>query len=244
MHWLKNIFSKKEKVTLELLCCDMHSHLIPGIDDGAKDLEQSIEMIRAFKELGYKKIITTPHIMSDYYKNTPDIILNGLEKVKNELAKNHIEIEIEAAAEYYLDENFEEKIKTKKLLSFGKNYVLFELSMFSEPPHLANVIFELQVAGYTPVLAHPERYPYWHKNIDQYDELRSKGVLLQLNLLSLTGAYSAEVKKTAQKLIDFRKIDFCGSDAHSKFHLQLLSENLHLPYFHKLMALELLNKTL
>lgn len=244
MHWLKNIFSKKEKVNLEPLCCDMHSHLIPGIDDGAKDLEQSIEIIRAFKELGYKKIITTPHIMSDYYKNTPDIILNGLEKVKNELTKNQIEIEVEAAAEYYLDENFEEKIKTKKLLSFGKNYVLFELSMFSEPPNLANVIFELQVAGYTPVLAHPERYPYWHKSINKYDELRSKGILLQLNLLSLTGAYSAEVKKTAQKLISNQWIDFCGSDAHNKFHLQLLGENLHLPYLHKLMALELLNKTL
>jgi tyrosine-protein phosphatase YwqE len=244
MQWLKNIFRKKIKANLGSLVADMHSHLIPGIDDGAKELAQSVEMIRFFKELGYKKIITTPHIMSDYYKNSPEIILQGKEKVINELIKNKIEISFEVAAEYYLDENFEDKIKTKELLTFGKKYILFELPMFSEPPNLNHIIFDLQLAGYTPVLAHPERYPYWHNNINKYDEIRSKGVLLQVNLLSFTGTYSPEVKKIAQKLVDKNWVDLCGTDAHNIQQLKMLESNLHLTYFHKLINLPLLNNTL
>ena len=127
-----------------LIKVDMHSHLIPGIDDGSKTMEESIELIRAFKEFGYKKIITTPHIMSDYYKNTPEIINDGLAKLRLELGKQKIEMEINAAAEYYLDFDFSDKIHTEKLLTFGKNYLLIEVSYLNEPDNI-DAIFCIMV---------------------------------------------------------------------------------------------------
>ena len=124
---------KLEPISLSTFGTDIHSHLIPGIDDGSPNMESSINMIRRFIELGYKKIVTTPHVMCDYYKNTPDIILKGLEGVKNELQKNNISIDISAAAEYNLDDGLEALIENKKLLTFGDNHVLFELPFMNEP---------------------------------------------------------------------------------------------------------------
>lgn len=197
-----SIFKKKEKFPpfdFSVIRCDIHSHLIPGIDDGSKSLQDSIEMIKEFKEMGYEKLVTTPHIMSDYYKNTPEIILSGLDKVREEIGKQGLNFEINAAAEYYLDEYFMSKIKAKDLLTFGDNYVLFELPFVAEPHSLSEVIFELQMAGYKPVLAHPERYMYWFKEFEEkIEDLKNKGALLQLNLLSLTGHYSPEVKKSCR----------------------------------------------
>ena len=170
---------KKEKVfppaDLSVLKTDVHSHLIPAIDDGSKSMDDSISMIRRFKEFGFTKVTTTPHVMSDFYKNTPEIILGGLEEVKKELTKNKINVSMSAAAEYYLDENLEEKIKNKELLTIGENYVLFELPFMSEPPNLASTIFDLQTNGYKPILAHPERYGFWYQDFEKYRELKDKG---------------------------------------------------------------------
>lgn len=244
MFGLNQLFQKKESVSLSVLQSDMHAHTIPGIDDGAKSIDMSLEMIRQFAALGYKKLLATPHIMNDFYRNTPDIILRGAEMVQKRLQQEEISMQFDAAAEYYADEVFMQKIKTEKLLTFGKNYVLFELPMFAETPHLGQIIFDLQLAGYTPVLAHPERYTYWYNAIEKYDEIRSKGVLLQLNVLSLTNFYSPQVRKTAQKLIDKSWVDFCGTDAHNPMQLDLISQNLSLPYLKKLLALPLLNASL
>jgi protein-tyrosine phosphatase len=168
-----------------LIKVDMHSHLIPGIDDGSKTMDESIELIRAFKEFGYKKIITTPHIMSDYYKNTPEIINDGLAKLRLELGKQKIEMEINAAAEYYLDFDFNDKIHAEKLLTFGKNYLLIEVSYLNEPDNIDAIIFELQTSGYNIILAHPERYPFWYNNPKRYETLKDKDVLFQININSL-----------------------------------------------------------
>ncbi len=248
MGWLSTIFGKKEKLApaeLNTLYCDVHSHLIPGIDDGSKSLEESVQMIRRFYEMRYRKIITTPHVMSDLYKNTPEIILGGLSKLKEELSKENIKIELEAAAEYYLDEHLEAKIANKELLSFGDNYVLFELPFLTEPPNLAATIFDLQTNGYKPVLAHPERYGFWYKDFDKYHEMNEKGVLLQLNILSLIGHYSPETQKIAEKLIDENLISFLGSDCHNPMHQDLLQIARTKKYFHKLLESGLLkNKDL
>jgi len=246
MSWISNIFKKEEKlpaVDISALNCDFHSHLIPGIDDGAKDMDDSIKMIRRFKEMGYNKIITTPHVMSDFYKNTPEIILGGLEDVKNELKKQHIQIEIEAAAEYYLDESLEEKIKEKSLLTCGDNYVLFELPFMSEPPNLTSVIFEMQTNGYRPILAHPERYGFWYKDFDKYHEMKEKGVHLQLNILSLIGHYSPETRKIAERMIDENLISFLGSDCHNQMHQNLIDIARTKKYLHKLLNSGLLKNS-
>jgi tyrosine-protein phosphatase YwqE len=228
-----------------LIKVDMHSHLIPGIDDGAKTLEESIELIRSFKEFGYKKIITTPHIMSDYYKNTPEIIQNGLNKLREELNKQKIEIEIEAAAEYYLDFDFSDKIQAEKLLTFGKNYLLIEVSYLNEPDNIDGIIFELQTTGYNIILAHPERYPFWYNNPKRFETLKDKDILFQININSLAGHYSPGAKKTAERLIDLGMVNFIGTDCHHANHLKYMEDALKQPALHKLVASgKLLNHTL
>ena len=187
---------------------DMHSHLIPGIDDGAKTLEESVALVKKLKEYGYRKIITTPHIMSDYYRNTPEIINEGLEKVNKELVREGIDIELEAAAEYYADFEFLEKISSDNLLTMGDRYLLFELSYFSPPESVEEIVFKIQTNGYKPLLAHPERYVYWHNRFNMYEKLKDRGVFFQLNINSLCGHYSPQVKKIAERMIQQDMIDF------------------------------------
>ena len=238
MGFLKNIFKKEEKLPpydLSLLNVDVHSHFIPGIDDGAQTIEESLDLLRQMQEFGYKKIITTPHVMEDYYKNTPEIILDGLEKVKKAIEENGLNIEIEASAEYNLDSGLEEIIKENKLLTFGgdKKYVLFELSFYNEPKRLKEVIWELSTSGYQPILAHVERYPYWHKKWDKIEDIVNRDVKLQVNIGSFTGVYGLEVKNTAQRLVDEGLVDLIGSDCHNQRHIGMIKEAICLPYFHK-----------
>jgi protein-tyrosine phosphatase len=246
-----NIFNKKEPLLpladLAILKNDIHSHLIPGIDDGAQTMNDSLEMLKVFQKSGYKKVITTPHIMSDYYRNTPKIINNGLAKIKQEIIANGIDIEIEAAAEYNVEPDFEEIIENDDVLTFGgeNKYVLIELSFFSEPKRLNETIWALNNKGYSPVLAHVERYTYWHKDLDKITEMINRGVKLQLNIGSLTGAYGPEINKVADWLVDEKIIDLVGTDCHHLKHLDMLQHARKLPYFHKLIAQEqILNSSL
>jgi len=247
---LFSIFRKKAKrlsipVDLKNLGADIHSHLIPSIDDGSKDMEDSINMITQLHELGYKKIITTPHIMSDGYRNTPEIILGGLEKVKQELAKNNVNVAMEAAAEYYVDYDFERKLDSEKLLTFGNNYLLFEISYMNPPDNLHHVIFKMQTMGYKPVLAHPERYNFWHREFEKYETFVDKGVLLQMNINSLTGYYSISTKKIAEQMIDKNMISFLGTDCHHVGHINLMKDVVYEPYLQKLVESgTLLNQTI
>ena len=215
---------------------DIHSHLIPGIDDGVKTMEQSIDMIRAFSMLGFKKLVTTPHIMSDYFKNTPEIILSGLENVRAAVKKEGINIEIDAAAEYYLDENFLTKLKNERLLAIKNKFLLFEISYINPPDNLISVIFEINIKNYTPLLAHPERYNYWYDKFDEYIKIKEAGVLFQLNVNSLAGYYGTASRKTAERLVDENMVDFIGSDLHGPRHMDSLSRVVDEKYFRKLMA--------
>ncbi len=226
MGFLQNIFNRKKKEAIPFqdfgaLITDIHSHLIPGIDDGSKSLDDSISLILGLQSLGYKKLITTPHVMFDYYRNDKEKILSGLKRLKEALVLHKIDMEVEAAAEYFLDDHFEELIKTKELLTFGKKMVLFELSFFEEPKLLDQIIFNLQLEGYQPVLAHPERYPYWHRSFSNYEKLIDKGVIFQANLGSFSGNYGPEVMKTAEKLVENNWISILGSDTHHMMHIQL-----------------------
>ena len=244
-----NIFKKstllKTAVDLSALGCDVHSHFIPGIDDGAQTIEDSVTMITEMYNMGYKKVITTPHIMSDYYRNTPEIILSGLEKVRTALKEAAIPIEVEAASEYYIDFDFERKVKNEKLLTFGNNYILFEISYMNPPDNLYHVIFEMQMLGYKPVLAHPERYNFWHSDFEKYEEFIDKGVLLQMNINSLTGYYSIATKKIAEQMIDKNMISFLGTDCHHIGHIELMKKVVYEKHLHQLVdSGMLLNKTL
>lgn len=248
MGFLKNIFSKKPKfdpIDYSILKTDLHSHLIPGIDDGSKSLEESLDMLKRFSEMGFKKVITTPHIMSDFYKNTPEIILGGLEKVRAGIKKSGIDIEIDAAAEYYLDFRFEELITEKNLLTFGNNHVLFELSFSNEPARVKDVIFNLQTEGYKPIMAHVERYPFYFNEFDKIEDFKNRGCLIQLNINSLSGQYGPEVKKMAENMINKNMVDVIGSDCHHMGHLELIESVRTNPHLHKIANKDnLLNKML
>lgn len=243
----KSIFSKKEPVQpfdLSQLKGDMHSHLIPGIDDGSKTMDETLAMLAKFESLGYSKIITTPHIMAEVYPNTPEVILSGLANVQKAAKEIGLSLQIEAAAEYYFDQSLIEKVQQKNVLSFGNNYVLVEFSFHAQPDNEHRLFFEMQVADYRPILAHFERYPYFHGSTEKAREYKEKGALIQVNLNSLTGHYGPGVKKQAERLIDEELVDFVGSDCHRIQHLMHLEEYLHLPYYHKLGKLQLKNNSL
>ncbi len=230
---------------LSVLGVDVHSHFIPGIDDGAQTLSQSIELLTAMRALGYRKVITTPHSMADGYRNTPEIILGGLDKLRREVERVGLDIEVEAAAEYYLDHDLDPKVERREVLSFGHNHLLFELPFISEPVMLKQVVFQMQTQGYRPVLAHPERYAFWYNDLSRYTELKERGVLFQLNLVALSGAYGPKAREIAERLIDAGAYEFLGSDCHHMGHVEAIRNTLTRPYLHKLIGSgKLLNNTL
>jgi tyrosine-protein phosphatase YwqE len=235
----------KEPLDLSVLGADMHSHFIPGIDDGSESMEQSLEMARAMVHLGYKKLVTTPHIMQDIYKNTPEIINKGLEAFRKALLEAQIPLQVEAAAEYLLDEGFVKKFKAGNLLTFGKKYVLVEISFYFPPESLFQTLFDLKLEGYSPILAHPERYGYWHSNFENFVTLKDREILLQINLPSLSGYYSHEVRKITEQLIDNNMVDFVGTDAHNMVYIEHVDKSRYSKHLEKLLQSgKLLNNTL
>ena len=211
-------FKKKIKENLDLswLKSDMHSHLIPGIDDGSQDLETSLGLINGLVALGYEKLITTPHVLSEMYPNTSEQITAGLVILREACQKEGINIGINAAAEYYIDETLEEELQNKtRLLTFYGNHILVEFSMITAPMDLQKILFEMQIHNYQPVIAHPERYIYLANNKTLFEDLKDSGCMFQLNLLSLVGFYGASVQDLAEYLIKKNMYDFAGTDLHS-----------------------------
>ena len=210
---------------------DIHSHLIPGIDDGCRNMEESIYLLGGLEALGYKKVVTTPHIMYDAYQNTKASILEGLKVLQDEAARRGLAVEIEAAAEYYLDEGFMALLHNKELLLIGGKYLLFETSYTHRPVQLEEVIFEIMAAGYIPLLAHPERYRYIKDPAVEYERLKTLGVEFQVNLNSLAGQYGKQAKENADFLSQEGMIDFLGSDAHHIKQVENLSKVFNSEYY-------------
>ena len=204
---------------------DMHSHLVPGIDDGSPDLETSLAYIRALHDKGYRKLITTPHVHLEFYDNNREKITRHFSALKRFIQDHRIPMELEVAAEYYLDSLFLPSVLPDGLLTFGDNYVLVEVSMAGWPRNFQDIIFTIQSKGYKPVLAHPERYLY-ENNPETYLDLKANGVLMQMNLLSILGYYGKTVKQLAENLMDNHIYDFCGSDLHHERHLSAMHKLL------------------
>ena len=204
---------------------DIHSHLLPGIDDGAKDIEDSIALITKMYSFGIKNFITTPHVLGNVYPNSTEIIKSKLEEVRVALKERDFnDIKIDAAAEYMMDEQFSARLEKNDILTIKDNLILVEMSYFNAPINLYDILFEIQLKGYKPVLAHPERYNFYHNDYQSYYKLKKAGCLFQLNLLSLTEQYGTGVKKTAEKLLKENLYDFVGTDTHHKNHLRLLEK--------------------
>jgi protein-tyrosine phosphatase len=234
-----------EELSLKWLEVDMHSHLIPGIDDGSKSLEESIELVKRLKGYGLRKLVTTPHIMSEFYRNTPEIINLGLEDLKLGLKNQGVEIEIKAAAEYYLDEIFLEKVQRgDKLLTVHDNLVLVETGFINRPQMLLEIFFAMEMSGYKPIFAHPERYQYLIQDKKLLSDLFDREIYFQINLLSLTGFYSKPVKVFAEMLVDENRVKFFGTDCHNHRYLDMLESLPSSKYFDKIQQLDLINKSL
>ena len=220
-----NFFKKKEEKTIApILKVDVHSHLIPGIDDGSKSMEETLMLLKGMQELGYQKVITTPHIMLDAYRNTPKIIREGLDEVRHAIEKAGLTIEIDAAAEYYLDDGFEDLLKKGDMLTIKGDYLLFETSYFAKPMQLEEMIFSIGSSGFIPLMAHPERYRYIKDFEKEYSRFKDLGVFFQVNLNSFGGHYGKDAKYKANFIRKSGMIDFLGSDLHHKQQMNTLSK--------------------
>ncbi|MBE8727043.1 tyrosine-protein phosphatase [Flavobacterium hungaricum] len=205
---------------------DIHSHLLPGIDDGAKTITETAKLAESFKEIGVSQFITTPHISHYVWNNSPQEIISNSIETRLTLKKNNINIPFLAAAEYFMDDWFETHFKTEKLLTIKDNYVLVEMSYMNAPVQLYKILFDLQVAGYIPVLAHPERYLFYHKNFSEYTKLKNAGCLFQLNLLSVVGYYGGHIAKIAEQLLKKGMYNFAGTDVHHSKHIAAFSQKI------------------
>ncbi len=239
--FLRNLFRKRPsqgvvKNDLKLLITDVHSHLVPGVDDGAPDMTSALALISRLHHLGFERLVTTPHIMSDLYPNTPDILQPRFHELKREVAKRFPSLTLTLAAEYFLDTSFIELLENPdKLLTFpcvdplnGDKHemLLFEFA-FHEAPNdelLTEAIFKMQTSGITPVVAHCARYPYWHMDRSKLESLHSKGVILTVNAATLVGNYGELAKETANHAVDQGWIRMVCSDTHAPHHIVAVKE--------------------
>lgn len=235
-----SFFKKKkplEPFPFHLLETDMHSHLLPGIDDGSPDPETSVRLIKGLQDLGYKKFITTPHVMEDLFRNNKRTIKDAYGKLIDKLKEMKMDLSIRYAAEYLLDGNVDSMLEKKiPMLTLKDKMVLVEVSFVSPPIYLKEVLFEMQMKGYQPVFAHPERYGFYHAKPSEYEEIRDMGCLFQCNLLSFSGYYGTPVRQAAEYLVKNGLVDLLGTDLHHDKHLQALRDLPYTPSLQKLVA--------
>ncbi len=197
---------------------DFHNHLLPGIDDGAKSVEESIAMIKRFNEFGVTNFVASPHVMGEFYPNTPETILPALEQVKKNLPEVN---SIKAAGEYMMDQFLIDQLEKENVLNVVDKYILVEMSYFQAPINLAEILFKIQNRNLKPILAHPERYAFYHgSSLTKYEDLKARGCKFQINMLSLTPHYGIGMQKTAFQLLENGMIDFISSDTHRMEHLE------------------------
>lgn len=222
------IFKKKQQSLISLLpsnYIDIHSHLLPGLDDGAKNMEASVALLKRMQNLGISNFVFTPHVMEGVWENSSELISKRLDEFKAHLKMLGIEVPtLRAAAEYMLDDNFLKLLKQEKLRTIIDSTILVELSYLSAPYNVYETLFEIQLKGYQPLLAHPERYSFYHQNFNEYYKLKEAGCQFQLNLLSLSDYYGKNVQKIAIRLLEEKMIDFVGSDVHHQRHLDALEK--------------------
>lgn len=234
------LFKKKKDAHVGIklpFTTDMHSHILPGIDDGSPDVDTSILLIRGLMQLGITGSVATPHIIGDMYRNNPDTIFAAQSLLQAELDKEEINFHLAAAAEYMLDNYFFEMLSNKSLLLTVKdNLILTEFSYSSMPDHIEKMAFSILTEGYVPILAHPERYGYFHDNHKMFQRLKDLGFLLQVNLLSLTGYYGKEVEKMALYLVRNDLVSFIGTDLHHERHLQAITDPKNTGIFNEVLG--------
>lgn len=228
-------FFKKKKKLKELIpdnFTDIHSHILYGLDDGAKSLNDTEDLLRSLKSFGFKQFVTTPHTTPLVWENTKGGILNQYEKVKTEL--NVSTDVLRVASEYLMDDSFLKRLEQEKLLTLKEEYVLVEMSYINPPIQLYEIIMQLLSQGYIPVLAHPERYNFYKNDYNSFKKLKNAGCLFQMNLLSSVGYYGGDITQIADYLLKEKMYDFVGSDVHHQRHIQAFSAEVQLKQIEEL----------
>lgn len=209
---------------LRFLAVDMHNHILPGIDDGSKNTDESLILLRGLEKMGIEQFICTPHVMEGIYPNNCDTIYAARDLLNDHLKQNQFLLSVKASAEYMIDEGFMEILNQGQICVLPGGYVLIEMSYLSESTELFQIIFEIQKRGYKPILAHPERYRFYHKRKEIFKKIKDAGCLLQLNLLSISSYYGKDVKSVARKLMKEGMYDFVGTDIHHLKNLRALEK--------------------
>ena len=236
-----NIFKKKKSPVTSAgifpFTTDIHSHILPGIDDGSPDIATSLQLVKGLYDLGIRKCIATPHIIGDLYRNTPETIQEALALTREAVSDAGIEMELDAAAEYMLDDYFMNLLQHKiPLLTLYKNYLLTEFSYSQRPHNIEEMAFGMITGGYRPVLAHPERYFYLHENFKEFHYLKELGFHLQVNLLSLTGYYGKGVARAARYILQNDLALLVGTDLHHERHMAALKNPENLAIFNRYLG--------
>lgn len=238
---IKPAFDGPELAIGNALHIDVHSHIVPGVDDGSSKLEESLALIERLVEMGYKGAVVTPHVHSDIYPNNRHTLEPAFEQLRTVTAQRWPEFSLQLAAEYFLDEHFTDCIAAGDLLHFHAvddigqpvKCVLFEFGFHEPPINHEQVIFDLQMAGYTGVLAHAERYPYWHSNQGEVQALADRGIWITVNAASLSGAYGPEMYRVAHTLLENGTAKMICSDAHGMRHMDSLKAISKSPVVHR-----------
>lgn len=222
-----DFFRKKPKDPIQLcISTDMHCHIVPGVDDGSPDAETSADLIESMQQWGIERIIASPHVTKFTFENNLDTLTPAMAQLHEELKRRGNDIEVTHSAEYRLDELFEERLEANDIMPLPNSYLLVENSFMFEPMNLDSLLFDLQVKGYRPILAHPERYSYYWNKKNRYDELHNAGLLFQVNVLSLAGAYGKAERKIAEHLMNKGYVDFLGTDLHRQSHVDAINAYL------------------
>lgn len=229
------LFKKRTEPSTLFFATDIHCHIIPGIDDGSPDVDTSVELVERMKGWGLKRIIASPHVTMDTFENTPATIAPPLSLLKDALREKGIDMDLSHSAEYRIDEFFLKQLEAGNIVPLPNNYLLVENSFIQEPWGLDKILFDLKIKGYKPILAHPERYLYYHTGKKQrYDELHGTGTLFQINLLSLAGYYGNAERNMAERLIEKGMADFIGTDLHNHRHADCIEKYLSSKHYRKI----------
>lgn len=221
-----NIFKRNNKDVKLFYHTDVHCHILPGVDHGAKNIQDGIELLKADMDMGIKRVILTPHVTSETFENTPETLNAAFAIFKEAVKEAGLDVELHLSAEYRIDDYWQKEYAAGHVIPMPGNYVLLENSFAQELIGSEQMMFELRCKGYYPILAHPERYSYYGHNRERYEKMHRTNVKFQLNILSLTGYYGHSVQDTARWLVKQGLVDMIGSDIHHLEHAEIIKDYL------------------
>jgi len=232
-----NIFHRKKENNQLFYNTDVHCHILPGVDHGSQDVEQSIEMLRAERDMGITRVILTSHVTAETFENTPDTLRPAFEILKQAVAEtediSHMKLYL--SAEYRMDEFWDKQYTLGNQIAMPGNYILMENSFHQELLGLDELLFDLKVKGYKPILAHPERYIYYAQRKQRLEQLHNTGTKFQVNLLSLAGYFGQHCRETALWLVKHGMVDMLGSDMHGMEHVKVIQDYINSKEWRKLV---------